>query len=115
MMITYWSGENKVIIFAGLNRIMRKFIYPLCILFLMAGFADAQNIDPKDNSKKKDQYDESKQKAEQQSQDDMKKQTEDFTRKKKYRKIVKKGKPGSTGKAKPESLILYTDKDKSIA
>jgi len=88
---------------------MRTFILLLILVFLSTGFVHAQNIDPKNNPKK-DQYDKSAKQAEGQSQDDMKKQTEDFTRKKKYRKIVKKGKPGSTGKAKQEPGLIYLDK-----
>ncbi|HTA27043.1 MAG TPA: hypothetical protein VK809_04610 [Bacteroidia bacterium] len=88
---------------------MRTFILLLITVFLAIGVASAQNIDPKNNPKK-DQYEKSAKQAEQQSQDDMKKQTEDFTRKKKYRKIVKKGKPGNTGKAKAEPGVIYLDK-----
>ncbi len=88
---------------------MRIFISVLISVFLTIGFVRAQNIDPKNNPKK-DQYEKSAKQAEQQSQDDMKKQTEDFIHKKKYRKIVKKGKPGNTGKAKVEPGVIYLDK-----
>ena len=94
---------------------VHKIILPLLFIFLFIGYAHAQNTAPKSNPDKKDQYDKSAKQAEQQSQDDMKKQNDEFIRKKKYKKLTKKGKPASTGKAKPESLIIYTDKKKLIA
>ena len=109
MMINYWSGKNEFSIFAALKEIMRNFIISLLIMFSAMAYVRGQNIDPKNNPKK-DQYDKSAKQAEQQSQHEMKKQTEDFTRKKKYKKIVKKGKPGNTGKAKQEPGVIYLDK-----
>lgn len=89
---------------------MLKCFLPLCVAIVLSGFLSAQKIDPANNPNKKDQYAKSAQQAEQQSQDEMKKQNDDFVHKKKYKGLTKKGKPANTGKAKPESLLLYIDK-----
>ncbi len=94
---------------------MKKIFPSLFFIMLCICSASAQNVDPMNNESHKSQYSKSDKKVEKESQDAMKKQTDDFVRKKKYRKLTRKGKPSNTGKAKPESMILYLDKKELIA
>jgi hypothetical protein len=83
----------------------KLFIIFLFSIFLLKGNSSilAQTVDPKNDKQHKDQYGVSQEKIEQESQDEMKKQNDEFARKKRYRSLTRKGKAGTAGKARTEN------------